>query len=135
VPAPVKSIVNELPEQIVPLVAVMLGESTTVIVLITVFELTHPFVPVPVTVYEVLTVGDTIELPPLMVYVPAPEGTIVKEVPEQILPLLTEIVGEGLMETLLTAVFEPIQPFVPVPVTLYDVLMVGDTMALPPEKV
>ena len=58
-----------------------------------------------------------------------------KDVPEQILPLLTEIVGEGLIDTLLTAVFEPIQPFVPVPVTLYDVLIVGDTTALPLEKV
>jgi hypothetical protein len=46
--APLGVMVNELPEQILPLFTVMVGEAFTLTVLIAVLELTQPFVPVPV---------------------------------------------------------------------------------------
>ena len=47
----------------------------------------------------------------------APEGTITKEPPEQMLPLLTLTTGTVLTVTLETAVFEETQPAALVPVT------------------
>ena len=116
--APEGIIVKEVPEQILPLFTEIVGEAFTVTLLIAVLELTQPFVPVPVTLKEELVVGLTIELPLEYVYVLAPLGVSVKELPEQILPLFTLIVGEAFTLTMLIAVFELIQPFVPVPVTL-----------------
>ena len=54
---------NELPEQIAPLFTFKIGRVFTVTLLIADNELTQPFASVPVTEYELVTVGDTIELP------------------------------------------------------------------------
>jgi hypothetical protein len=64
--------------------------------------------------------GDTVAVPPVIVYVPpvAPEGIMVNDLPEQMLPLFTEMVGVALTVMLLTAVLEPTQPKELVPVTL-----------------
>jgi hypothetical protein len=133
VDAPEGDIVNELPEQIEPLLTVKVGVKLTVTLLTAVFVPIHPKELVPVTEYDVLPVGVATAAPFEKVYVLAPEGTIVNEFPEQILPLFTEMVGEAFTVTLLMAVFELTHPFVPVPVTLNDVFVVGLTMELPPE--
>ena len=52
------------------------------------------------------------------VYVLAPLGTIVNDLPEQMLPLLTEMVGEALTVTVLVAESALTQPAVLVPVTV-----------------
>ena len=61
--------------------------------------------------------GDTVKLPPEIVYVPAPVGTIATELPEQIVALLTARVGVVFTETVDTTVFEAAQLLAPVPVT------------------
>ena len=50
-----------------------------------------------------LLTGLTVVEPPLIVYVDAPLGLIVNTSPEQIVPLLTLIVGVVLTEILVTA--------------------------------
>src|SRR6185312_5202693 len=127
--------VNELPEQIVPLFTVMVGVALTVTTLTAVSAPMQPKALVPVTLYEVVVVGDTTEVPLEKVYVEAPLGVIVKELPLQIVPLFTVIVGVALTVTKLTAVSAPMQPKALVPVTLYEVVVVGDTTEVPLEKV
>ena len=73
-----------------------------------------------------VTLGLTIALPLLKVYVEAPDGKIVNEFPEQIEPLLTEITGTENTETAWLA--EAKQLFVDVPITLYVILVVGLTL-------
>lgn len=65
----------------------------------------QPFVLVPTTVYNVLVVGLTVLEPPLIVYVPAPEGVMVNISPEQMVPLFTLMVGEVFTETDVAAEF------------------------------
>jgi hypothetical protein len=65
----------------------------------------------------------------------APEGTIVNTCPAQIEPLFTTIVGLAKTVTLETAVFEDTHPAVLVPVTEYEVLLVGLTVLEPFEYV
>ena len=77
----------------------MVGLANTFTVLVAVLALKHPAVLVATTVYELLDAGETVELPPCMVYVLAPEGAIVNTCPAQIVPLLTETVGNGLTVT------------------------------------
>ena len=60
---------------------------------------------------------------------------MVNELPVQILPLFTDTVGVIYTVTLLTAVLLDTQPWALVPVTLYDVLTNGDTIADPLEYV
>ena len=60
----------------------------------------------------------------------APLGIIVNEDPLQMEPELTATVGTVLTVTVDTAVFE--QPAGVVPVTVYDVFVVGLTVAEPP---
>jgi hypothetical protein len=60
---------------------------------------------------------------------------MVNELPVQILPLFTDTVGVIYTVTLLTAVLLDTQPWALVPVTLYDVLTKGDTIADPLEYV
>ena len=57
---------------------------------------------------------------------------MVKLFPEQIEPLFTETKGEVITVTLEIAVLKELQPAVLVPVTEYDVLINGFTIALPP---
>ena len=63
----------------------------------------------------------------------APLGTIVKEEPLQIVPLLTATVGRVLTVMVATVPTELTHPSALVPVTVYDELFVGLTTALPPE--
>lgn len=116
--APVGLITNDRPEHTVPLLTVMVGVMSTVMVLTAVLILTQPAVLVPVTEYEVVTPGLTVNVLPEMVYVPppAPDGIIVKDSPEQILPLVTAMVGAVCTVTLLTAVFELTHPSALVPI-------------------
>ncbi len=92
--------------------------------------LEHPF-EVPVTVYVVLLVGDTVQAavegPPVQTYVEAPLAVKVAEAPVQIV-LVPEIdtVGNALTVTNCEAVF--VQPFAAVPVTVYVVFVDGDTV-------
>ncbi len=59
--------VNELPEQMLPLAALMAGPLCTVTVDTAVLLAGQPPVPVPVTEYEVVEAGDTVKLPPVTV--------------------------------------------------------------------
>ena len=61
--------------------------------------------------------GDTVNVFPVMVYVPAPVGTMARELPEQIVALLTAKVGVAFTETVDTTVFDAAQLLIPVPVT------------------
>ena len=54
------------------------------------------------------------------------------EPPEQIVPFDMETVGVGLTVTLLVAEFALTQPAVLVPITVYDVVEPGLTIAEPP---
>ena len=61
--------------------------------------------------------GETVNVPPVMVYVPAPVGTMATELPEQMVALLTARVGVAFTDTVDTTVFEAAQLLAPVPVT------------------
>jgi len=67
----------------------------------------------------VLVDGITVKLPPVILkpVIPAAVGVITTDAPEQMVALLTLIVGVVFTETVETAVLEAAQPFVPVPVT------------------
>jgi hypothetical protein len=93
--APEGEIVNELPEQMLPLLTEIVGVAFTVTFEVAEAALLQPAVLVPTMVYEVETAGETTTFPPCTVYVFAPEGEIVNELPEQMLPLLTLIAGRG----------------------------------------
>ena len=66
-----------------------------------------------------LLTGLTVKFPPLMLNtdIPAALGVIITELPEQIVALLTEMIGVVFTVINETAVLELTQPFVPVPVT------------------
>ena len=91
--------------------------------------LEQPWASVPVTVYEVVEVGLTliglVVSPVDHEYDVPPEAVKVAVAPEQIVGELTVIVGFGPMLTVATAVFE--QPCASVPVTVYVVVLVGET--------
>jgi hypothetical protein len=70
-----------------------------------------------------------------MLYIEAPEGVIVKLCPEQMVPLLTAMVGRGLTTTLDTAAVAEMQPCALVPVTEKLEVEVGDTTCDPLEYV
>lgn len=92
------------------------GSANTVRVHTAVLVAAHPATLVPVIEYEVLVAGFTTLLPPEYVYVAAPAGTMVKLLPEQVVPLLTESVGEISTVTAETAATAEIQPKALVPV-------------------
>ena len=62
---------------------------------------TQPSELVPVTENVAFALGATVKLPPETVYVEAPEGTMVKVLPVQMLPLFTDTVGPGSATTLM----------------------------------
>ena len=64
-----------------------------------------------------MVVGETMADPPEYVYVFAPEGTMVNDCPAQMLPLLTDTVGEIRTVTLEIAGAALAQPFELYPVT------------------
>jgi hypothetical protein len=89
----------------------------------------HPAASVPVTVYEVVLVGETViglvVAPVFQEYVEAPLAVKVASAPKQIVGELTVIVAAGLTVTVATAV--PVHPAASVPVTVYEVVEVGLT--------
>jgi len=115
--APEGRIVNDCPEQMVPLFTVMVGVMSTVTLLTAPIKLIHPAEFVPVTEYELVTIGATVEEPFEKVYEAAPPGIIINVCPLQIVPLFTVMVGEGSTVIVLMAVFELTHPAVLVPVT------------------
>ena len=95
--------------------------------------LVHPFPSVPVTVYTVVEVGDTVfglpvPKPPLQLYEVAPPAVSVEEAPLQIVEGDALNVAVGFAFTVTVAVAVLVQPFPSVPVTVYTVVEDGDTV-------
>jgi hypothetical protein len=118
-------------------VAVTVGNAFTLTVTVAVF--TQPLALVPVTVYVVVVVGDTVtdepdKLPGFHTYVEAPLALNEVLPPTQIAEFveLAVTVGNGLTVTPTVAVFT--QPLALVPVTVYVVVVVGDTVTDEPDK-
>ena len=138
--APVPVIEVELPLQIIAFVTVVPtgGNGFTVTSRVAVFV--QPVaVKVPVTVYVVVEVGDTVIEPPLNepgihVYVFAPVPVIVTDEPIQIAveDVVVPVGGKGFTVIVLVAVV--IQPVALVPVTVYVVVAVGATFTEAPLK-
>lgn len=127
-----------LPEQIVVFEAVVVtvGVGLTVINRVAVEE--HP-VDVPVTVYVVVDVGETVtELPVndpgIHEYVVAPEAVIEVELPEQIVVLDAVVVTVGVGFTVIKRVAVAVHPLAAVPVTVYVVVVVGETVTGEPVR-
>src|SRR6478672_13294437 len=96
---------------------------------------TQPAAEVPDTVYDVVEDGETTGEPLEYVYVLAPVGLNVNELPGQIAPPATAITGIGLTVMFETAVGLDTQPVASVPATVYELVVVGITTALPPWNV
>jgi hypothetical protein len=77
----------------------------------------------------VLDEGDTVALPPVIVYVLAPAGIIVNTWPAQILALFTLTVGKGFTVTELLLDAGTLHP-VSVPLTVKTVFVAGVTTML-----
>jgi hypothetical protein len=125
--------VNDSPEQMEPLLTEMTGRGLTVMLEleVAVFCEGHPAELVPVTVKDVLELGETTLVPPWKAYRLAPVALMVNELPEQMVPLLTEIVGVLYTVTMDVTVFDT-HPAVLVPVTENACVLEGLTSALPP---
>jgi hypothetical protein len=95
----------------------------------------QPFALDAETVYAVVESGLTTNEDPEMLYVAAPEGTIVKVLPAQMLPLFTDIAVFGSTTTVATAEAGETQPAELVPDTEYEVLVAGLTVEDPLLKV
>jgi hypothetical protein len=80
----------------------------------------------------VVVLGFTVNVFPAIVYEDAPLGSIVYEFPWQILPLLALILGLIFTEMIAIAAMLLLQPAELVPVTLYAVVVIGDTVAVLP---
>jgi hypothetical protein len=123
VAAPVAVSVVEFPLQIEALdaVAVTVGDVLTVITRVEVAE--HPLASVPVTVYVLVVVGETVTDDPVRdpgihVYVDAPEAVIVVELPEQSVVLVAVVATVGSGFTVMVRVPVPVHPLAAVPVTV-----------------
>lgn len=121
-----------LPEQIVVFEAVVVtvGVGLTVINRVAVDE--HPL-DVPVTVYVVVVVGETatdvpVSDPGIHVYVVAPAAVIEVELPEQIVVFDAVVVTVGVGFTVIKRVAVAVHPLAAVPVTVYVVVAVGETV-------
>ena len=86
----------------------------------------------PKSVQVVVVIGLTTLVPDEYVYDAAPLGVMVNAFPEQMVPLLTEIVGVDVIEMVVTA--DDKQPAKLAPVTVQLVVSVGFTTAEPEEK-
>jgi hypothetical protein len=96
----------------------------------------HPFAAVPVTVYVVVAAGvtDTGEpdnAPGIQLYVEAPVAESVTVLPEQMVVVEEDALTTGDGFTLITCVAVPLQPLL-VPVTVYVVIAVGETLTVAP---
>jgi hypothetical protein len=109
--------VNDEPLQIVPLFTETTGKLTTFTLTMAGAGEAQPNALVPHTVYVAFADGLTIAVPEEYVYVLAPEGIMVKELPAQMLPLLTDTTGNMCTVTLAIAGADW-QPLMLVPVTV-----------------
>jgi hypothetical protein len=99
--------------------------------------LVHPLAAVPVTVYVVVVVGVTVTGEPvsdpgIQAYVEAPVAVNVVELPVQIDALDAVAVTAGEAFTVMRRVDVLVQPLISVPVTVYVVVVVGDTVTAVP---
>jgi hypothetical protein len=115
--------VVEFPAQILLFAAALdtFGAGLTVIVRVDV--LVQPFAAVPVTVYVVVVVGDTVtdepvKLPGIQLYVDAPLAVNVVELPAQIVVLDAVVVTVGNALTVMVRVAVFVQPAADEPVTV-----------------
>ena len=102
-------------------VVVTVGVGLTVMVRVEVFV--QPFAAVPVTVYVVEEVGETVteapvKLPGIQLYVDAPLAVKVVEFPAQIVVLEAVVVTVGNALTVMVRVAVFVQPAADVPVTV-----------------
>ena len=74
-------------------------------------------------------------LPPEKVYVVAPPGFSTNAAPAQTDPLASEITGLPITDTVATAAEAETHPSEFAPLTEYEVVAVGETIALPPLNV
>jgi hypothetical protein len=112
-------------------VAVTVGNGFTVT--LTAAVPVHPAVLVPVTVYVVVALGVTVLLAPLpnppdQLYVFAPLAVITEVCPLHIAAGLAVAATDGNGFTVTLTVAVPVHPAVVVPVTVYVVVLVGDTV-------
>ena len=113
--------------------AFTVGSVFTTIVFVAVFV--HPLAFVAVTVYVVVTLGDTVgdpvKLPGCHVYVVPPVALNCEEPPTHIDDGVAVVLmdGKAFTTTVIVAVFE--QPLALEPVTVYVVVTLGDTMGEP----
>ena len=114
-------------------IAVTFGVGLTVIIILAVPE--HPSAVVPVTVYVVVPVGDTVlelPLPKLcdQLYVFAPLAVSTEVAPLHIAAGLADALTDGNGFTVTLTVAVPVHPAVLVPVTEYVVVELGVTVML-----
>jgi hypothetical protein len=114
--APEGMIVKLLPEQVVPLFTEITGKAKTVTCATAVLDDTQPAELVPVTAYDVLVVGLTVKVLPVIVYVCAPDGTKVMDLPEQSVALFTDTTGNAKTVTV-ESTGKDVQPALLVPTT------------------
>ena len=127
------------PAQIVALVVVVLIVGKVFTVTVTCAVLEQPPGAVPVTVYVVVVVGETVTVVPLRLpgfhtYVDAPLPVSVVLDPLQIVEVLAEAVTVGRPVTVTVTLLVFVQPFEPTPVTVYVVVVVGETVTVVPLK-
>ena len=114
--------------------AVTFGAGFTVMVRVAVDV--HPLAAVPVSVYVVVVVGETVtgdplRLPGIQLYVAAPLPVMVVELPAQMVPPEVVVVTVGVGLTVMVRVAVDVQPLL-VPVTVYVVVPVGVTVTVVP---
>lgn len=135
-PEPVSEVLPPLQIVASVAVAVTTGGAPTVTVTCAVFE--QP-ADVPVTVYVVVDPGVTVcvapfRLPGIQLYVVAPLPVNVTELPVQMDELEEVAVTVGVGFTVMVRVAGSVHPFAAVPVTVYVVVVVGETVTVVPDK-
>lgn len=138
VDAPDDVSVTLLPTQMDALEADAVTDGEIFTVMVRVAVPVQPFAAVPVTVYVVVVVGDTVtgdpvRLPGIHPYVDAPVPVRVVELPEQIVAPLVVVPTVGEVFTAIICVTVELHPVL-VPVTVYVVVVVGETVTDVPLK-
>lgn len=135
-PEPVSEVLPPLQIVASVAVAVTVGGAPTTTVTCAVLE--QP-ADVPVIVYVVVEPGVTVcvapfRLPGIQLYVVAPPPVNVTELPVQMDELEEVAVTVGVGFTVMVRVAGSVHPFAAVPVTVYVVVVVGETVTVVPDK-